>query len=79
SVNTEENLRFASDIIAEENLPRNIVIISDGFHLWRAQMLAEDLFDEVRVIPSQTPYPVITTYWVREWFALTRDVFGLPI
>jgi len=74
STNTRENLIFAHDIIIKEDLPRNVIIVSDGFHLHRAKEIAKELFDGVCVIPVQTrPVIAIPTYWVREWFALTRD------
>jgi uncharacterized SAM-binding protein YcdF (DUF218 family) len=75
STNTFQNLTFARDVINEHDLPQNVIIVSDGFHLWRASMVAETLFDgEVYVIPAKTrPAFLLPTYWVREWFALTRD------
>jgi uncharacterized SAM-binding protein YcdF (DUF218 family) len=74
STNTFENLTLARDIILQEGLPQDVVIVSDGFHLWRATMTAEDLFGAVYVISARTPITAIPTYWVREWFALTRDI-----
>jgi uncharacterized SAM-binding protein YcdF (DUF218 family) len=81
STSTWENLTYAREVIAEEGLPPNIVIVSDGFHLWRARIMAERLFDdgggdssgaEIYVIPAPTrPATLLPTYWVREWLALT--------
>ncbi|MCL1866235.1 MAG: YdcF family protein [Oscillospiraceae bacterium] len=75
SKNTLDNLGFAREVIAEEGLSENIVIVSDGFHLWRAKMTAEKLFGgDVYVIPAKTSPPILLpTYWVREMFAITRD------
>jgi uncharacterized SAM-binding protein YcdF (DUF218 family) len=74
SVNTRENLIYARDVIVENGLPQNVIIVSDGFHLWRAKMIAENLFDSVYTIPAKTrPFTLAPTYWVREWLALTRD------
>jgi uncharacterized SAM-binding protein YcdF (DUF218 family) len=82
STSTLENLLYARVVVGTQELPRNIVIVSDGFHLWRAKLMAEDLekssllgisvFEEIYVIPAPTTPPhLIPTYWVREWFALT--------
>jgi uncharacterized SAM-binding protein YcdF (DUF218 family) len=75
SVNTRGNLNYAYEIITQEQLPENVIIVSDGFHLWRATRTARDLFGDVYVIPAQTrPVRVLPYYWVREWLALTRDI-----
>jgi len=76
STNTLDNLTFARDVILEEDLPQDIVIASDGFHLWRAKMVAEGLGFEgqIYVIPAKTsPWFLLPTYWTREMFAITRD------
>jgi uncharacterized SAM-binding protein YcdF (DUF218 family) len=78
STSTLENLWFARRIIFDEELPRNIVIVSDGFHLWRAKLIAEDFlqFENVRVIPAKTnPPTLLPTYWAREMLALTDYFF----
>jgi len=73
STSTAENLRFAYEIVTQNNLPTNVVIISDGFHLWRAKMLASNHFNEINTIAAQTQRYIMPTYWVREWFAVTRE------
>jgi len=76
STSTLENLVYADFIIHDEELPENIVIVSDGFHLWRAKMIAEELrFDKVYVIPAPTtPAHLLPTYWVREMLAITHYI-----
>jgi len=73
SSTTAENLKFAHDIIDDNDLPLDVVIISDGFHLWRAKTLAAKYFNEVHSVAAKTDLLHIPTYWVREWFALTKD------
>jgi uncharacterized SAM-binding protein YcdF (DUF218 family) len=74
STSTAENIAFASEIINEHNLPRDVVIISDGFHLWRGRLIAEKYFDEISSAAAKTLPLVLPTYVVREWFALTREL-----
>jgi len=75
STNTHENLKFAYNVIVENNLSQNIVIVSDGFHLSRAKNYGLKLdFNKVAVYAAKTDLIVLPTYWVREWFAITREV-----
>jgi len=74
SVNTHENLNLAYEVITENNLPEDVIIVSDGFHLWRAKMTANRLFNEVHTFASYTYKRMIIPYWIREWAALTRDI-----
>ncbi|MDR0196969.1 MAG: YdcF family protein [Oscillospiraceae bacterium] len=77
STDTRENLRFARDVVARNNLADDIVIVSDGFHLYRAELNARPLFDEIHTLSVKTRSYKLVFYWVREWAALTRDfVFG---
>jgi uncharacterized SAM-binding protein YcdF (DUF218 family) len=75
STSTLENLEFAREIMLAEDLPRDTVIISDGFHLWRASLMAADCFDgegQIYTVPARTRRILLPTYWVREWLAITH-------
>jgi len=73
STSTRENLDFASAVIADNNLPTDVVIVSDGFHLYRAKRTASGIFGEVHTYAGYTYRRVLVPYWIREWAALTRD------
>jgi uncharacterized SAM-binding protein YcdF (DUF218 family) len=75
STSTAENIAFAYEIIVENDLPRDVIIVSDGFHLWRGRMIAKKYFDEVGSVAARTHRYVLPTYWVREWLALTQEIF----
>lgn len=75
SVNTEENLRFSMKIIETNALEEEITIVTDGFHQLRADMIAAKLGMDARNISSSTPYWLLPTYWVREWFGVTYYYF----
>lgn len=77
SVNTEENLRFSQKIIAEKGLPETVTLITDGFHQLRAEMIAENLDISAYNISGKTPWYLLPTYWVREWFGVVHyKLFG---
>jgi len=70
STSTYENIRFSEIIISENNLSQNVVIASDGFHMFRAQHVARQLGLNPSAAPSRTPLEVLPLYWVREVVAI---------
>ena len=75
SGNTAENIAFSGEIIEQEGLSDEIVIVTDAFHQYRAEILAEKngLTSYSRSCKTRTE--LIPTYWVREWFALVKEIF----
>lgn len=71
STSTTENLEFAFNIITENNLPTDVIIVSDGFHLYRAKILGNRHFDQIDTYGAQTRFIVLPTYWVREWISIS--------
>ena len=77
SVNTEENLRFSKKIIADNGLPETVTLVTDGFHQLRADMIAEKQGISAYNISGKTPWYLLPTYWVREWFGVLHyKLFG---
>lgn len=70
SANTEENLKFSSELIKRENLGSDITIVTDGYHQLRAEMFAKKLDIEPCNISASTELWLLPTYWMREWFGL---------
>ena len=71
SKDTKENLIFSQKVIEENALPSRITLVTDGFHQYRAEMLAGQLgIDSTYNISSATPGWLLPTYWVREWFGI---------
>ncbi len=68
SKNTEENIKFSLEIIKENDLCEEITIVTDGFHQFRAELIAKKLGVEPNNIPAPTRWYLFPTYWVREWF-----------
>ena len=72
SKNTAENIAYSKKIIEEKKLPQELVIVTDGFHQFRAQMLANKEQMSAKGISAQTPFGLNTSYYVREWYACIR-------
>ena len=70
SMISEEDFRFSQDIIRREGLPEHITIVTDGFHQLRSDMKAEKLGMRAYNISAYTPWWLVPTYWVREWFGI---------
>lgn len=72
ATNTKENIEFSYKIIKEQNASENIAIVTDGFHQARARLIAQrqGIQGSIGAVSSDTPWVLLPTYWVREWFGL---------
>lgn len=70
STDTAENLNFSLKIVQTRKLPESIAIATDGFHQYRASLIAARMGINVKAISSQTEPRYAPTYYVREWLAL---------
>lgn len=79
STNTYENLENAYEIITgveEDGDPGKVVIISSGFHLFRARFIARKVgFRDVSSKGSLGNIFLLPFFCVREFFALVKDFF----
>lgn len=76
SRNTEQNLLFSESIIREQNLPKKVIIVSEGYHVYRGIRNAEKLgltaYSKWAVSKKTSwAYP---SYWIRELFAISKDL-----
>ncbi|MBR6407370.1 MAG: YdcF family protein [Clostridia bacterium] len=74
STNTSENLRFSKEIMDGMKLPPKAVIITDGFHQWRAQRFARDVGLDATGLGSRPVWGLEMCFWVREIFAVARVI-----
>lgn len=77
STTTLENLKFSKAMIDGNSLPDSIAIATDGFHQYRASLLAKRLGINVFAISAHTEPRYALTYIVREWFALAACILRL--
>lgn len=70
SASTFENLSFSKAVIAENDLPEKIIIVTNNFHSCRAAMIAR------KQGYSCTSVPAKTTWWLFP-VSVLREVFGI--
>lgn len=72
--NTEENLKFSAEIIKNKQLPENVIIVSESYHVYRGARNAEKqgLSASALAAPTNT-FWALPSYWLREIFAISRD------
>lgn len=75
STNTQENIKFSAEIIEKENLPEAVVVVSEGYHLYRAGRQAEKngLSALTLAADSHSAWYALPSCWLRETLAITRD------
>lgn len=66
STSTAENFRFSAAVIAENALPRQVVIATDGFHQYRCAAYARRSGLTAWAAPCPTPWYLAPGYWCRE-------------
>ena len=76
SRNTEQNILFSESIICEQNLPRKVTIISEGYHVYRGMRNAEKhgLTAYSKSAVSEVTWWAYPSYWIRELFAISKDI-----
>lgn len=79
SANTAENIRNSAAIIEAESLPADVVVVSECYHIFRGVRQARLAgLHAAGICPSSDPVIItLPSYWLREIFAVTRDLlFG---
>lgn len=78
STSTYENIKYSLEILDEKGMSHDMTIITDGFHQYRASLIAKAQgVEDVTSYSAKTEPRFLFTYWVREWLGLTHFfVFG---
>ena len=77
SSTTEENLKYTYELIEKNGLNRELAIVTDGFHEFRAAMIAEKLGLSCTAVASDTPLYLAANFTTRELIAVTAELLGL--
>ena len=73
STTTFENIQNSFAVTDPLGLGRDVTIVTDGFHQYRASLIAKKMgAAEVTAISARTELRFVPTYWVREWLALAE-------
>ncbi|MDD5947315.1 MAG: YdcF family protein [Oscillospiraceae bacterium] len=77
STSTAENIQFSKAILEQQGLQGEYMLVTDGFHQYRAQNLAKQYDMRCGAVSADTVWYLLPTYWVREWFGIFHAwVFG---
>lgn len=78
STDTNENIKFSLEKLDELGMSHDMTIVTDGFHQYRASLIAKKQgIENVTAYSAYTEPRFIATYWVREWLALMEFfIFG---
>lgn len=71
SATTMENMHNSKLILDDLSIDGNICFVSDGYHIYRAGLIARDCGLDAYGVPAPTEGRFITSYWVREWLSIT--------
>ncbi len=72
STNTRQNLEFSQAIMEKQQLNKDILIVSDGYHQFRAYLIANQLGMKSYALSGYTSWWLIPAYSVREIFSLIK-------
>lgn len=75
STSTYENIKFSYEIIERMNLPRDITIVTDGFHEYRASIIAKKQGINSYSVYAKTTKIDLPYYWLREWMGLFQEKY----
>lgn len=70
STTTRENLMYSKEIMNRYKLNKDIVIVTNEFHEYRAGNIAKTLGLEYSAVPARTTWWLLPTYYVRELYAI---------
>lgn len=74
STSTEENLRFSAELLAERGISGNMVVVTNEFHQYRADIYARRAGLNVGHHSARTALRLFPNQWVRECGALAVAV-----
>ena len=68
STSTFENIRHSRAVIEEKGLNREVTIVTQEFHQFRAQQFAEQAGLMVSgAVTAHTPWHLLASYWIRDF------------
>ena len=80
STSTYENIAFTKKIIDEKDLfgdseARDLIVVTDGFHQFRAQTMAEAQGFTCYTVSARAPASLVAYYWLREICGIVLQVW----
>ncbi len=75
STATEENIEFSTEIIEENDLPKSLIIASDGYHQLRSRLFAEKYGYDAYSANSLSATGLVPGFYIREMLAILHMTF----
>lgn len=72
STNTFENIRNSAALMERQGLSDDVVIVTNGFHVYRARQIALQAGLETQAVSAKSGFPMLATYILREELALIK-------
>lgn len=73
SVNTFENMQFSYSVIRDNQLPQQVILVTQEFHQYRSYTYAKRAgLSPVASLSCKTPLHLVLCYWVREFAGVCR-------
>ncbi len=66
SSSTKENIAFSKQLIEREGLPRDVILVTNDYHCYRAMKLAQRAGLTAFTFPAKTAAYLLPTYFLRE-------------
>lgn len=76
STDTRENFRFSKPIFDELGITDGILVVTNEFHQYRAELYARENGLDVGHYSAKTHPASFLNYWLREWVGLLRRMLG---
>ncbi|MGI6220384.1 MAG: YdcF family protein [Coriobacteriales bacterium] len=73
STTTVENIANAKAIIEERGLSRDLALVTNGYHQYRAQLIAREQGLEAGAVCAKTAWWLVPTYVLREICAIAHE------
>ena len=74
SEDTKENIRYSLELIDREQLVGPYILVTSGFHIYRARLIAAKEGMVVSSLASKTPLILLPGYYLRELLALSAHM-----
>lgn len=66
SKTTEENMEYSAEIIRQNNFSSDVAIVTNEFHMYRAEEFAKEAGLRPGTVPAKTAFWLFPTFFVRE-------------
>jgi len=73
ATSTKENIIYAKEIMEDNDLNRDIVVITSDYHTYRAGMTAEENGLNYGSSPSKTSIWIFPSFYIRELYAILAE------